>query len=475
MAQNFDFFRKQAITLGITDPLQIKVFIREEQIQMENEIKEKEMATRLTLESERIKGELLLAEQRLEIEKQERDKRLQMEELERQKKFEIEQEKLQLEKTERERKLKLEDKKIEKLRIEAEKAAEEAKRLTIQSQLDNEFRHAESQKAFEIQKLETEAKNRYQHEVSARGSETQIRLAEISASVSNTNLSVNSQNNSVLSCKQIRDLPPLKSLDRDQIDIYLSHFKRLCVLNKIPEQQYCLYIALKLPTELIQILTRMLIEDGQNYALFRKNICKFLLDGDYFRNKFYSLNLKPGDSNAEFVRKLSEISDKWLQAEQVTKDYENLFSFFITQYFRKLPIDKSIFSKEHHLSDLSQITQVADVYDIAHLRDPKRKVNNFNSFGNHNNNTTANGNVNPQIFDKSGCSNCGKKNHTADTFFSKKTQNVDKGEMICTHCKKKGHVVDTCYALHGKPSIRGNLRQAHSRHQHLKANILHIK
>ena len=150
---------------------------------------------------------------------------------------------------ERDRKLEIEN---EKLRIESgrskakvERAVEKSKRLTIQFQLDNEFRHAESQRAFEIQKLETESKNRYQHEVSARNSETQIRLAEIQASMSNTNVRVNSQNNSNLSCKQIRDLPPFKSLDRDQIDIYLSHFKRLCQLNQILQDKYCLYIASK--------------------------------------------------------------------------------------------------------------------------------------------------------------------------------------------------------------------------------------
>ena len=199
----------------------------------------------------------------------------------------------------------------EKLRIETEKAAEEAKRLNIQSQLDNEFRHAEAQRAFEIQKLEAKSRNRFQHELSARESETQIRIAEIQASTSNTNLSVNSQNNSNLSCKQIRDLPPLKSLDRDQIDLYFSHFERLCKLNQITEDKFCLYIASKLPAELLQILTKMPLEDGENYKQFRDNVNrKFLLNGEYFRNKFYALNLEPGDSNSEFIQKLSEIFGK---------------------------------------------------------------------------------------------------------------------------------------------------------------------
>ena len=69
----------------------------------------------------------------------------------------------------------------------------------------------QSQRTFEIKKSETEMRNILQQEVSARESETQIRVAEIqaSASSSNTNISGNNHNNSNLSCKQIRDLPSL--------------------------------------------------------------------------------------------------------------------------------------------------------------------------------------------------------------------------------------------------------------------------
>ena len=184
----------------------------------------------------------------------------------------------------------------------------------------------------------------------------------------------------------------------------------------------------------------MPLEDGENYKQFRDNVNrKFLLNREYFRKKFYALNLEPGDSNSEFIRKLSEIFEKWLKAENVKSDYDSLFQFFITQqYFRKLPIEKAIFLKEHRGIELDQILTVADTYDIAHLRDPKQKVNNFNSFGHHNNNTT-NANVNPQnsSSDKLTCSICGKRNHTAETCFSKKPQNGDKAEPSFSHCHKK--------------------------------------
>ena len=323
MAERFNFFKSQAQALGLTDPAEIKEYIREEQrIELDNLLKERDLANKLQMESQKIQGELTLAEQRLNLEKTEREQKMQIEKEEREKKMKLEEERLNLEKSELEQKRKLEEERLElekldrqrkldleqeKLKIETEKNAEESKRISTQAQLDNEFRHAEAQRAFEIQRLEAESRNNFQHEVSNRESETQIRIAEIQASASNTNMSGTSHNNPNLSCKEIRDMPPLRSIDREQIDIYFSFFDRMCKLNNIPENKYCSYIASKLPAELLQILTRMSIEDGQNFNLFRENINrKYLLNGDYFRNKFYSLNLE----SRRFQRRIREEIDR---------------------------------------------------------------------------------------------------------------------------------------------------------------------
>ena len=344
----------------------------------------------------------------------------------------------------------------DKARLESELLAEESKRKTRQLAVDIEFRQLDSERQYELQRLQSENKNRHENELSQRDSETQIRIAELT-SASNTNVSTN-QNNSNLSCRQIRDLPALKSLDRDQIENYLNHFEKLCQLNEIPRDKYCSYIASKLPSELIEIMTRVPVEDAHNYDLFRENLShKYLLNSDYYRMKFYALNLETGDSNTEFVRKLEQLLDRWLKSEQVNRSYEDLFNFLILQQFlRRQPVDKLLFIREHDLKDLHKIASLADVWDKAHLGNPvKKKVYNFNSYGSQNN-TSNKVHANLQNTDKIGCTNCGRKNHTAETCFSNKNQTQDKGVITCTHCKKNGHNVDSCYALHGRPTLQKN-------------------
>ena len=88
MAKNFDYFRKQAISLGLSDINEIKKYIREEQaMDMERSLKEievnkrieaeeREKMKRLEIEGEKLKAEIILQEQRLQIEKVEREKKV---------------------------------------------------------------------------------------------------------------------------------------------------------------------------------------------------------------------------------------------------------------------------------------------------------------------------------------------------------------------------------------------------------------
>ena len=398
---------------------------------------------------------------KLELEEEERKKKLEIERQESQKRLEMENKKLELEEEERKKKELEEEERKKKLELDAARiqaeidcSVAESKRKTRQAAVDEEFRQLESERNYELQRLQSEAKNRHENEISARESETQIRLAQINSSSSKT--SVVTQDDSNLSCRQVRDLPPLKSLDREDIENYLTQFERLCKLNNIPENKYCAYIASKLPYQLVEILTRVPVSDASNYTLFKENVSrKYLLNSDFFKKRFYALNIQVGDSNAEFFRKLKETFDRWLQSEKVGLEYIDLYNFFILQrYFQRIDTDKYVYLRERDLSDIDQIAKAADVYDVAHLREnDKKKV--FNSFSKNNNFSVNHTGTNPPISEKPSCTFCGKRNHTSDTCFKK---NTEKGPTVCSHCHKPNHTAETCFALHGKPSTQGKTK-----------------
>ena len=73
---------------------------------------------------------------------------------------------------------------------------------------------------------------------------------------------------------------------------------------------------------------------------------KNLLTSDFYKKKFYSLSFQQRDSNAEFINKLQDALQKWLDAEKVEKNHESIFRFISkTQFYRKIDVQKLIFIK----------------------------------------------------------------------------------------------------------------------------------
>ena len=139
-----------------------------------------------------------------------------------------------------------------------------------------------------------------------------------------------------------------------------------------------------------------------------------------------------------------------------------------------IDVNKSIFLREKCLTDIDEITKAADVYDSAHQREnEKKKVNNFNSYStNYNSGANHTATIPPNI-GKPSCLICGKRGHTSETCYSKKTQNTEKGPVVCSHCHKSNHTAENCYLLHGKPSNQGKNKNGPQPHSTFKGKTTH--
>ena len=317
---------------------------------------------------------------------------------------------------------------------------------------------AESERNYELLKIQNENKIRAENEKSIRDAETQIRLAEIGASSSNITVSKSQTSVNEIGCKQIKDSPPLRSTDRDDIENFFLHFERSCAINSIPEEKYCSYSTAKLPIEMVQILTRVPLEMANDYKLFRSNVAqKYFLTSDFYKKKFYSLSFQQGDSNAEFINKLQDALQRWLDAEKVEKNYESIFEFILkTQYYRKIDIQKLILIKEHRLESLNQITDLADVCDVAHSGDESKNRARYNNFPAKSNRGVSTSQNTTQNVDKPLCNFCLKRDHTEENCYSK-NDSQKPGKLNCSFCGKKKHAILNCYAENGRP--QGNPNQ----------------
>ena len=207
-------------------------------------------------------------------------------------------------------------------------------------------------------------------------------------------------------------------------------------------------LSTKIPLKIGEIISRMPVEEARYYKLFKENICKrYLLNGEYYRSKWYSLKPESGDSNAEHIRRSRGLLNKWLKAENVQETYADLFEFLLkNQYLRKLPSDKVLFLIEQKLHNLDQIPNFADIYDSAYFwtEHPKSNFKNAQFQFNQNKSTDLN-NSNRANYSKQTTS----QNDESDKF----SNNGFTEKPTCSFCQKRGQTINNCYAKNGKPSF----------------------
>ena len=236
--------------------------------------------------------------------------------------------------------------------------------------------------------------------------------------------------------KRVRDIPNLKQTDRQSIEEYLSNFVRICSMHNIAEGEYCKYLAPKLPPSLSAILVRLPIEKANDFKALEEAIfAQYLLDGDYFRNRFYTLTQDNFESAFEYVRRMRELLGKWLSSEHVEESYEAVLDFLLkNQFMRKLSGDKTVFLKERTPGTLAALCELSDVYDRAHIRRGKPSFNSSGSSGNFENIRTH----------QNGDREKDNKFGVEPRNWPSKNRFPEQGASFCKWCKRKGHTEDQC-------------------------------
>ena len=329
------------------------------------------------------------------------------------------------------------DRKAEELRFKE-------KSLLMESEIHKQKMEVELQ----IKKEELESNERLAHQEL----ETRLKMSEENAervqnNVDNTVLRNAEHAGETAAVKRIRDIPNLKQDDRESIEIYLSNFVRICRMHKIEEEEFCKYLAPKLPPSLSAILVRLPIEEANDFkALERAIFSQFLLDGDYFRGRFYSLTQDSLESAFEYLRRMRELLGKWFESENVIETYEGVIDFLLkNQFMRKLSAEKTVFLKERMPEKLSEMCEISDVYDRAHLKRgkpytmPLKSAGNFSHFKNY------------QNVDQQKGVHFGFDHKWAPPVNQRQVQ----GPQFCTFCKQRGHSEDHCRdKLDRQPMLR---------------------
>ena len=197
--------------------------------------------------------------------------------------------------------------------------------------------------------------------------EHELELARLNATAASSKVQVGIQGDSVLR--------PRLSLFKDGEDItsYFIRFERIASLLGIKDDQYAIILGGLLTGKAVDIYTSLPPNVTSDYQLLKKALLRgYSKTPASYRSDFRNAKIKAGETYNQFSIHLGRLFDFWVDACNVSKDYNSLRDFMLyDQLMSSVPPDLRVYVKEQNVSTLTEAVTLADNWASAHNSYPK--------------------------------------------------------------------------------------------------------
>lgn len=232
--------------------------------------------------------------------------------------------------------------------------------------------------------------------------------------------------------------PKLLAFDEstDDMDAYLRRFERYAKANNWAQENYAMYLSSLLKGKALDVYSRMPISDVDDYSKLKDALLKrFQLTEEGFRKKFHDVKMNNDESASQYMARLADYFDRWIQLAKVKDKFVDLRQFIIVeQFIHSCPNEVGVYLRERGIRTMDEATRVAESYMEAHKvqhRPKSEKKNNQEDCINQSEKDLPN---NEQI----------TKPFLKNIETKKKFQSVK--EKKCWLCNETGHIASNCPA-----------------------------
>ena len=193
---------------------------------------------------------------------------------------------------------------------------------------------------------------------------------------------------------------------KDDLDAYLLRFERFAQMRNWHRDDWAVNLSALLTGEALAVYTRMTAEEAMNYAKVKEALLKrYRLTEDGFRTKFRDSDPMTGESPGQFITRLRNYLDRWMEMAHVDREFEALYDMMVKEQFvKKCSSDLSVYLKEKSFENLEEMADQAERFLIAHNKEMATKRN-------QNHLTVKTGSANPNQRVVKECFNCHRKGH----------------------------------------------------------------
>jgi len=158
---------------------------------------------------------------------------------------------------------------------------------------------------------------------------------------------------------------------RDFMDSYLGRFERFAEIQKWKRQHWAMYLCALLKGRALDVYSRMPPDQASDYDRLKKALLKrYLLSSDGFKKRFGSAKPEAGETPSQFLTRIDNYLERWIELAKVTKSYEGLKTLIVQeQYLSTCPKEMAMHLKEGKLKTITKLGDVAENYVEAHATD----------------------------------------------------------------------------------------------------------
>jgi len=127
---------------------------------------------------------------------------------------------------------------------------------------------------------------------------------------------------------------PYFDKERDFMDSYLGRFERFSEIQKWKREHWAMYLSALLKGRALDVYSRMPPDQANDYDGLKAALLKrYLLSADGFKKRFRSAKPEAGETPSQFLTKIDNYLERWIELAKVTKSYEGLKTLIVQEQY----------------------------------------------------------------------------------------------------------------------------------------------
>ena len=165
------------------------------------------------------------------------------------------------------------------------------------------------------------------------------------------------------------------------MDSYLKRFERFAENAGWDKSNRATSLSALIQDKALDVYSRLSPTDSLNYDKLKDALLKrFQLTEEGFRSKFRSSRPEVGETRPQFVVRLDDYLNRWMDMANVSKDFDGLKDLVLReQFMQSSNKNLQVFLKERKVKSVVEMAEIAEQYNEAHgISDSNRpKIQSF--------------------------------------------------------------------------------------------------